>query len=184
MSDGTLGPAMAALDERRRAFVWELLKQNCIEPDQGKAAEAAGFCPAETSTSKNRDGLLRKTGSVLIHEPAVQAAIIEVGGRELISLTLPAILALRKSIANPASKGHLTAILSVLDRVGFGAQQNINVKHEHTDRTGAAIMERIKELAAKHGLDPEKLLSGQVPRETQVGPGQTQALELKAETDT
>jgi hypothetical protein len=174
MNDGTLGPAMSALDDRRRAFVWELLRQNSVEPDQGKAAEAAGFCPLETSVSKNRDGLLRKTGSVLAHEPEVQAAIIEVGGRELISLTLPAILALRSAIANPKSKGHLAAILSVLDRVGFGAPQNINVKHEHTDNTGAGLMKRIRELALKHNLDPDQLLAGQVPRETP-------ALELKAE---
>ena len=63
---------------------------------------------------------------------------------------------------------------ALLDRVGLAPQQNIQVEHNHTDRTGAALMDRIRELAKKHGMDAEKLLAGQVSRETKT-------LELKAE---
>lgn len=157
-----LGPAMRALDDRHRAFVMELLNQEKL--DQGKAAEAAGFCPIETSTSKNRVNLLRKTGSVLAHKPAVQAALLEAGGKELVSLALPAVRAMKALLSDPAAKGHRNAAESVLDRVGLGATQNISVKHEHTDRTGAALMDRIRELAAKHGLDPARLLAGETPQ--------------------
>ena len=147
---------MRALCERRRAFVMELMSQE--KTDQGKAAEAAGFCPIGTSSSKDRGVLLRKTGSVLIHEPRVQAALLEVGGKELVSLALPAIRAMRKMVADPKSKGHRNAAESVLDRIGLGAEQKINVNHNVTDRTGAAMVERITELARKLGLDPAAFL--------------------------
>lgn len=145
----------------------ELMTQE--KTDQGKAAEAAGFCVRESSTSKNYDGLRRKMGSVLIHEPRVQAALLEVGGKELVSLALPAIRAMRKMVADPNAKGHRNAAESVLDRVGLGAEQKINVNHNVTDRTGAALVERIKELAEKHkgelakmGIDAASFL-GQQP---------------------
>ncbi len=149
---------MRALDERHRAFVREILSQD--EIDQGRAAEAAGFIPRERSASKNYDGLRRKTGSVLMHKPLVQKAILEVGGKELVALALPAIMAMKRLVSDPSAKGHLGAVSTVLDRVGFGAEQNINVKHEHTDMTGAAMVERIRALAVKHGLDPQQFLGG------------------------
>jgi hypothetical protein len=38
------------------------------------------------------------------------------------------------------------------------------VQHEHRDLTGDALMARIRELAKKHGLDPERLLRGERPQ--------------------
>jgi hypothetical protein len=110
-------------------------------------------------------------GSVLAHDPKVQAAILEVGGKELVKLALPAIRAMARMIGDPKSKGHRQAAEGVLDRVGLGREQNITVSHTHTDMTGAAMIERIKMLAAKHGLDPAKLLGSQPVRMIDLIPG-------------
>jgi hypothetical protein len=43
---------------------------------------------------------------------------------------------------------------------GFGAQQNININQTISDQSGKAILDRIKSLADKHGLN---LLGGPAP---------------------
>jgi hypothetical protein len=53
---------------------------------------------------------------------------------------------------------------SLLDRGGLAGLQKIAVDHTHTDLTGEALMARIRELAKKHGLDPEALLRGERPQ--------------------
>lgn len=164
-----LGPAMRKLDPRRRAFVRALVGQTY--PNQALAAEIAGFSPIETSRAKDRSLVLRVKGSVLAHEERVIAAIQEVAGKELRGTALVAVRALQRMVVDPTTKGHRAAVESVLDRIGMGAEQKINVKHEHTDLTGQAMAERIRELAVKHGLDPAKLL----------GAGGPPVLELKAE---
>ena len=69
---------------------------------------------------------------------------------------------------DPKHKDHFRACESLADRGGYAAQQNINVKHEHRDLTGEALMERIRTLAKKHGLDPEALLKGEKTPEMRV----------------
>jgi hypothetical protein len=160
VEDEFLGPAMAALDDRRRAFVRALIGQTI--PNQALAAEIAGFCPIESSVSRNRSGLLRKTGSVLAHEAGVLAAIQECAGKELKGGQLAAVRALLRLVADPSARGHHRAIESVLDRTGHSVQQQINVAHTHVDLTGKAMEEEILRLARKHGLDPVKLLGGNV----------------------
>lgn len=159
---------MLALDKRRRDFVWALLRQK--KSDQAKAAEEAGFCPIETSQSKNRDGLMRKMGSMLAHEEEVLAAIQEVAGKEIRAAALPAVRAMLELVRNPKAKGHRNAVESILDRSGHGAAQKITVDHTHRDLTSAAMAERIAELAKKHGFDPAQMLGRGAPAMIDVTP--------------
>lgn len=171
MTDDTTGygPRMLALDEKRRAFVLAYVGQTV--PNQSLAADIAGFCPIETSKATDRNMVLRVRGSTLMREERVLAAIQEVAGQELRGGTLAAVRALQRLVADPTAKGHRNAVESVLDRAGLGATQKIAVDHHHTDNTGKAMEERIRELALKYGLDPVALLGGNaVP-----------VLELKAE---
>jgi hypothetical protein len=155
-----LGPAMLALNERRRRFVVTLLQQ--VRPSYLRAADMAGFAPAGSGTiPKKRRAVLKQIGWRLAHDERVIAAINEEVSKRFQSAGALIGLAVMTRIAE--TKGHkdqLRAAEMLANRAGFGAEQQISVKHTHTDMTGAALMARIKELAAKHGLDPEKLLGG------------------------
>ncbi len=173
--DGEYGPAMLALNERRRKFVTILVNQGHHRPVH--AMKQAGFVASNFNVQ-------RQTAFKLMHSPAVQAAIQEETAKRVKLGGMVGVTGLYAIAANPKHKDHFRALESLADRAGYVSEQNINVKHEHTDRTGAALIERIRELAKKHGMDPEKLLGGQVienkgpPRETM---NQPLVIEGKAE---
>lgn len=146
-----LGPAMDALSAKQRKFVMAMVGHPGIT--QAEAARQAGY-------SDIKDGA-KVRGHLLAHSPAVQAAIREVAGLRLNSNSLLAADVLIEIANDPEAsrKDRMKAAVYLLDRTGFGAAQTINVNKTLTDRTGKAVMERIKELAAKHGLDPMKLLA-------------------------
>lgn len=156
MSDDTeLGPAMQALSERQRAFVIAMLEHPGIS--QTRAAELAGY--------QNSEGGMRVQGHILAHHPKVQAAIREETGKRLNSLSLLAANVMADVMLSEDAplKEKLKAAAAVLDRTGFAAAQNINVNKTITDHSGQAIMSRIRALAEKHGLDPQRLLGGPKP---------------------
>lgn len=144
-----LGPKMRALNERQRAFVMAVIEQPGIT--QGEAARRAGY-------SASSDGLLRKTGHFLAHDERVIAAIHEVAGQRMRSSSLLAADVLVGLLGSGDEKVQLKAAGMLLDRVGFGAQQNININQHVTDNSGKAIMDRIAALADKLGLDKGRLL--------------------------
>lgn len=149
------GPAMAALSERQRAFVLAMIEvPGC---SHAAAARRAGYSDLSEGA--------KVRGHYLAHSPGVQAAIREEAAKRLnaASLTAAGVLLALLTDDEVKPKDRITAAGMLLDRSGFGAAQTINVNKTVTDRTGAAIMERIKSLAAKHGLDPMKLLT-QEPR--------------------
>jgi phage terminase small subunit len=153
-----LGPAMLALNERRRRFVLALVMQDI--PNYTDAAEEAGF----GGRGKNRRNVLKQIGSRLVHEESVLEAIREVAGKHLRgSGLLMAAKSLERMVNDPKHKNHARAVEAMLDRTGLGVEQKISVDHTHTDLTGAAMIERIRELALKHGMDPAKLLGGNAP---------------------
>lgn len=155
---------MAALNERQRAFVMAMIEYPGIT--QGRAAEIAGY-------SASSDGLLRKTGHFLAHNPAVQVAIRAEAGKRLNSASLTAATVLMTLLTDEKiePKDRIKAAGMLLDRSGFGAAQTINVNKTTTDRTGKAIMERIVALASKHGLDPQVLLEPAKPKVIEHVPG-------------
>ncbi len=146
------GPAMAALNERQRAFVMALIEIPGIT--NKAAAIRAGY-------SDVSDGA-KVRGHYLAHSALVQAAIREEAEKSLNSSSLVAAGVLMKILTDDgtANKDKIKAAGMLLDRSGFGAAQTINVNKTTTDRTGKAIMERIAQLGQKLGLDPVKLLSG------------------------
>jgi hypothetical protein len=157
---GELGPAMSALTARRRQFVMILLQQ--VRPNYLRAADMAGFAPAGPDTvPKKRRAVLRQIGWRLANDERVIAALHEEVSKRFRSAGALIGLAVMTRIAQ--TKGHkdqLRAAEMLANRAGFGAEQQVSVKHTHTDMTGAAMVERIKALAAKLGLDPAKLLGG------------------------
>jgi hypothetical protein len=152
MSDeGEYGPKMAALSERQRRFVEIMIEQPAIT--RHKAVELAGY------QNSNPEGAgHRVTAHRLMHDDRILAALHEQAGRRLRSHSLMAADALVGLLASDDPKIQLKAAVMLLDRVGFGAQQNININQTVTDNSGKAIMERIRALADKHGVPMQQLL--------------------------
>lgn len=147
--DAELGPKMLALNERMRAFVMAVVENPGIT--QGKAARLAGY-------SASSDVLLRKTGHFLMHDERILAAIHEVASQRLRSSSLMAADVLVTLLGSADEKIQLKAAGMLLDRTGFGAQQNINIHQTVTDQSGKAVMDRIKRAAAALGVDAGQLL--------------------------
>lgn len=147
--EGEYGPMMTALTERQRAFVEVLLDQPGIS--QWKASELAGF--------QNSPGGHRVNAHRLMHDERVLGALHEQAGRRLRSNSLMAANVVARLLDSEDPKIALKAATILLDRVGFGAQQNININQTVTDQSGKAIMERIRALADKHGIPMQQLLS-------------------------
>lgn len=154
--DPEYGPAMAALNDRQRAFVMALIEFPGITLSD--AARRAGYVDADT-------GAIRVRAHYCAHNPAVQAAMREEAGKRLNSSSLIAANALMAMLTDDGvePKDRIKAAGMLLDRSGFGAAQTINVNKTTTDRTGKAIMERIAALSQKLGVDANKLLGPVAP---------------------
>ena len=148
------GPAMAALNERQRAFVLNLLAQTGKKSNT-RAAKAAGY-------AANSQGSLRVHAHLLAHDPKVLTAMLEETRARLDASAIIGADALITIANDPkiSVKDRRAAAVAILDRTGFGPQQNINVNKTVLDLSGAAMLGRIKALAAKHGIDPTALLGG------------------------
>lgn len=145
------GPAMSALSERQRNFVLAMIEvPGC---SHAEAARRAGY-------SDIAEGA-KVRGHYCAHNPAVQEAMREEAGKRLQASSLLAAGILMKMLTDDGiePKDRIKAAGMLLDRSGFGAAQTINVNKTVTDRSGTAVMARLKELARKHGIDPMKLLS-------------------------
>jgi len=148
------GPAMLALNERQRGFVLAMIEvPGC---SHAEAARRAGYSDASEGA--------KVRGFYCAHNPAVQEAIREEAGKRLNASSLLAANVLVSILADTdvPAKERLKAAGMLLDRTGFGAAQTINVNKTVTDRTGAGMLERIRALAAANGIDPVKLLGGNV----------------------
>lgn len=152
------GPKMRALTERQRQFV--VVRAQNPHLAHWKMAELAGYAGGEN--------ICKVVASTLFERKDIVEALYEHAGQRMRANAMLAAQVLIE-IASDKEAGNgmrLKAATALLDRVGLGVQTQQSIQVEHTDRTGAALMDRIRELAAKHGLDPEKLLGGQVSRET------------------
>ena len=151
---------MRALSERQRAFVIALAEQ-AGKKSLTRAARKAGY--AATSY-----GYLRKQGCILGRDPSIVAALQEEARSRLDMSALMAAEVLIGIANDPkqAPKDRRAAAGMLLDRSGFGTTTEHTVKVEHLDRTGAVMAERIKLLASRLGVDPDKLLGVNVTRET------------------
>lgn len=165
--DGDYGPAMAALTERQRQFVLAM----AADPfgNASKWARTAGY-----STVKGGN---RVQGHLLMHNAKIQEAVLEVG-RGLLAGAGPILAAhaILRAARTPRGKGHMQAVQMLANRVGMAEVQQVHVRH--TDQTGAAMVERIKALALKHGIDPGRLLGGVLSGSEAVNPGSSKVLEV------
>jgi hypothetical protein len=149
------GPAMSGLTEKQRGFVLAMIEFPGIS--QADAARRAGY-------SDKSEGA-KVAGHYLAHNAAVQEAIREEAGKRLNAASLTAAGVLLKLLTDDeiSPKDRIKAAGMLLDRSGFGAAQTINVNKTVTDRTGPAMLDRIRALAAANGIDPMKLLGGNSP---------------------
>lgn len=151
-TDYELGPKMRALTERQRAFVVELVLDPMLS--HAEAARRAGYSDSSEAA--------KVTGHRLAHDQRIIDAMHEQAGRRLRALSMKALHRVEQMMDDEDGKTVLKAALGVLDRVGFGAQQNININQTVTDQSGKAIMDRIRALADKLGVDKGKLLGAPV----------------------
>jgi phage terminase small subunit len=149
MSEFADGPAMQALTEKQRLFVLA----HAANP-LGKGADWARQAGYSDGKGKN----CAVIAVTLLRHPGVVEAMFEVS-RLAFRAKGPAIAAdalLR--IAQPdGHKDQARAAIAVMDRAGMGPLQNIHVEHHHSMNEGEMIA-RIKELAARNGMDSAKLL--------------------------
>jgi phage terminase small subunit len=149
---GELGPAMRALNERRRRFVLALAEN----PDwpYGRAAKAAGY-----GTGMSNDNTLRVIGRRLAQEEQVIEALREETSKRF--RVRGAIVTMRGMFAiaqDRTHKDHFRALEWLGNRAGFHEMSEHKITVERTDRTGTAMIERIKYLAEQLGIDPAQLL--------------------------
>jgi phage terminase small subunit len=144
-----MGPAMTALNDRRREFVMALLEQG--DDNYTRAYMAAGYTTDYDSA--------KSAASRLAHEPAVQAAIAEESRARLQAGLLMSVSALIKIAGDEQgnTKDRLTAIRMVMDRGGLPVETVSTTKHV-VELDDKALIAKVKGLAAELGLDATKLL--------------------------
>lgn len=148
--EGAYGPAMRALPtDNQRRFVIALLELGNM--NHTRAAQMAGYTGGDNG--------LRVTAHRLFHDDAVQAAIHEEATRRLSSAKIMAVSKLLE-IADtaPEPKDRLKAVGMILNRVGMHEKTEHHVTTQDVSKTDEAMVERIKALASRLGLDQRALL--------------------------
>ena len=144
-----LGPKMLALNPAQRRFAIAAVMYPLAKDYQ--IAKAAGY-------SDRSHGALRVCAHRLFHDEAVLEAIRECADKEVRSSGMLAVATIKKIARRDGDKDQFKAAAWLAGLNGFAPAQNINVNQTVTDQSGKAIMERIRVLAQKHGLDPRQLL--------------------------
>lgn len=138
VSSDELGPAMLALDERQRKFVFNWLGN--VGRDGAKAAREAGY-------SDEKDGA-KVRAHRLLRSPRIIAALKEEADRDVGLLRVIAQMKLKQQVM--AKKPKLAVIDSALDRTGFGRQTTQDIRVEHVDnRSTAEILAEVRRLMPK-----------------------------------
>lgn len=140
---------MRALTDRQREFARLAVEFPLM--NRSLLVKKAGFSDASPVG-------MRVMAHKLLHSEKVLAAIAEESDKRLRVGGLIGLHGLIKMARDPKHPDHFKACQAMADRGGFHAKSEHNVNVVRTDRTGKAMMERIRALAAKHGLDPDKLL--------------------------
>jgi len=142
VADSELGPAMAALNDRQRAFVLTLIQTGCT---RAEAARVAGY--------EGDSDTLKSAGYRLAHTPKVQAALQEEAVK-LMRDHAPVMIEVLHSIAiNPQAdaKDRIRAAGELLSRSGLGTMSEHKITVEKT-------------FAKSLDIDPDKLLGRGTPK--------------------
>jgi phage terminase small subunit len=156
INEAELGPAMRALTPKQRRFVLELQRGPAGYGSAVRAVKAAGYgTPTSSSTA------LRVEAHRVLHNPRVQDALREVGGKIIRAEAFQSIQTTAEIARNAKHKDCLKANLALMDRGGFGVEtvHHVEVAHEHRHSIAATpeMLERIRQLALAAGLNPSAL---------------------------
>jgi hypothetical protein len=147
------GPKMAALSDKRCAFVIALYSDDAPAKGDGLLIWAATRAGYGTSTSSNMS--LGVIANRLVHDESVQQAIAEFSRSAVRAIAPEAVRAVRDLVRNTQHKDHGRAIGQILDRVAPFETIN-HVKIEDTTRPSPEamqrVMARINELAMRAGV--------------------------------
>ena len=147
------GPAMAALSEKRRAFVVALYDEDAPRKGEGLFTYAAQLAGYGTPTSSKKS--LGVIAGRIAHDDRVQAAIVEYSHRVMRAIPPEAIRALKELIRDPKHKDHARGIAMVLDRADpLQSLHTVKVEDNRapTEKATLKVLERINELARRAGL--------------------------------
>jgi phage terminase small subunit len=146
-NEDELGPHMLALTVSQRAFVSAYVEKG--GQNQAEAAREAGYGNTPSSTAN--------TASTLLRNPKILGAIREEADKRLKSGAILAASVLVEIAMNPQHRDQYKAAVELLNRAGLvveGVSRVIVEDH----RTVEEIERRIRNLAEKVGIDPERLL--------------------------
>jgi hypothetical protein len=143
------GPAMSDLTELQRRFVLAMASDPLGNPTQW--ARDAGY--------SDKSDAAKVTGHRLSHDQRIKIAINECARSTLDSVgPMLGIAVMLKIARDNTHPKQLAAAIALANRSGFHETTEHVMHVQHTDRTGAAMIERIKELAGELGLDAARLL--------------------------
>ena len=149
-----LGPAMRALTQKQRQFVYALLETGTN--DHTQAARLAGY------KSDNLPSL-RVMANQTAHNPKVQAALHEEAEKRLGAAKIMAVselVRLAESSQNESTK--LKALGMLLNRAGLHEKTEHKVTVEHEEGSGD-LLARITYLAGALGVDASRLIGSATP---------------------
>lgn len=147
----SLGPAMAALELKQRAFVFAFL-------DSGSINATAAVLEAGYQCKDNKvAGVL---GSRLLKNPKIQAALHEESVQGIHGLKPLAVAKLEEVLRAKgiATRDILRAIEMVMDRSGMPKVTEIKATTEHTLTDPQGLVDRIVKAARVLGLEPRALI--------------------------
>lgn len=143
------GPDMSLLNERQRSFV--VAWNNGGHRNATEAVRQAGFSNVGRAAGVQAQRLL--------HNPRIQAAIIEDQKARLVGLNASATIAVNEIMNNPQAPApsRLKAAEMVWNRGGLGitnvTEHNVNITLSQSEKLG-----KLRDLAGELGLDPKTLL--------------------------
>lgn len=143
------GPAMRQLTAKQRLYVFAMLTEPFGNPTQW--ARTAGYSDSSSAA--------KVAGFHLAHNPKITSAVNEVAQRHLTTLGPVLGLAVMMKVArDPGHPKQLRAAEMLANRSGFHEKTEHTVSVHHSDHTGVAMVDRIRNLAAALGIDAAKLL--------------------------
>jgi phage terminase small subunit len=153
--ESDLGPAMLRLTEKQRRFVLELKLGPVGYGSEVRAARAAGY--------RGNDGSIKVTAHNVLHNPRVQEALREVGGKLIRAEAFQSIKTTAAIARDMRHKDCLRANLALMDR-SFPVETHHHVTVERTPEmlivATEEVIERIRQLTAKLGLPAIKQIDG------------------------
>jgi phage terminase small subunit len=149
-----LGRAMKALTGPQRRFAMAAVMFPFAKDWQ--IAKAAGY-------SDRSHGSLRVAAHRNFHDEKVLAAIRECADKEVRSTAMLGVATIKKIARRDDHKDQFKAASWLAAMNEFAVAQNINIRQTVTDTSGEALMDKIKSLAEKHGLDAGRLLGIDAP---------------------